>query len=474
VAGKADARGTWSRLLKGVWLSDGPRQGAGASGGSSSRGDSTWLEIVLSEGKETAKNPPDARQAGPQGPAAESASASARPPARPPARAARASPSQAGRADAPPPWPARLPQTEPARRGAAPVNDPRLVHAAVDVTEKRPPSPKRTWRIRLHCPALGPRPSSPAQFPPCCAFPGHSDPLLGRPFAPVRQPCWDERGEPVALGRGLPSSSAKLTGLLTGAAGGRAAGKRGGPLGHGFSRGGRRRSRPRWWPAASGRRRFLGGTPRLAARHARLRRWARRGRAVSAGVALFTAFRTARAGRRRLRISRAACRARRSTWRATTAAVGGARGFRDAAAGAARAAGNHLFRLRPGADAARTGEAGGALGGAMPRLVGDADGVRAVGICFSCVTRVEDGPTAGITAGCAVEGPVFRRGPGWRGRGEARTFHHRGTKDTKDSQRNSLCHLCVLRAFCGESSCNGPLRSSFHFPALVGPVLKAR
>jgi dihydroorotate dehydrogenase electron transfer subunit len=103
-----------------------------------------------------------------------------------------------------------------------------LVHAAVDVLENVPLA-RGTYRIRFRCPDLA-RTIRPGQFL-MIRLPGHSDPLLGRPFA-LYDTVLNDRGEPDALDV-VYLVVGKLTGLLAGLR----AGDRvevWGPLGNGF------------------------------------------------------------------------------------------------------------------------------------------------------------------------------------------------------------------------------------------------
>src|SRR6516225_5545956 len=103
-----------------------------------------------------------------------------------------------------------------------------LVHAAV-VVEENVLLARQTYRIRLHCPELA-RSIRPGQFL-MLRLPGHSDPLLGRPFA-LYDTVLDDRGEPVALDV-VYLIVGRLTGLLAAVR----AGERvevWGPLGNGF------------------------------------------------------------------------------------------------------------------------------------------------------------------------------------------------------------------------------------------------
>jgi dihydroorotate dehydrogenase electron transfer subunit len=103
-----------------------------------------------------------------------------------------------------------------------------LVHAPTDVLENVPLA-RATYRIRLRCPELA-RAIRPGQFL-MLRLPGHSDPLLGRPFA-LYDTVLDEREEPVAVDV-VYLVVGKLTGLLAALR----AGDRvevWGPLGNGF------------------------------------------------------------------------------------------------------------------------------------------------------------------------------------------------------------------------------------------------
>jgi dihydroorotate dehydrogenase electron transfer subunit len=103
-----------------------------------------------------------------------------------------------------------------------------LVHAAVPVRENVLLA-ERTWRIRLECPALA-RAIRPGQFL-MLRLPGHSDPLLGRPFA-LYDTVLDDRGDPVAVDV-VYLVIGKLTGLLAQAKAGETL-EVWGPLGNGF------------------------------------------------------------------------------------------------------------------------------------------------------------------------------------------------------------------------------------------------
>lgn len=84
-----------------------------------------------------------------------------------------------------------------------------LVHAAVEVRENILLA-RRTYRIRLHCPELA-RAIRPGQFV-MIRLPGHSDPLLGRPFA-LYDTVLDDAGQPFAIDV-VYLVIGKLTGLL--------------------------------------------------------------------------------------------------------------------------------------------------------------------------------------------------------------------------------------------------------------------
>src|ERR1700676_4731685 len=105
---------------------------------------------------------------------------------------------------------------------------PNLVHAAAPVVENVLLA-ERTWRIRLECPALA-RAILPGQFL-MLRLPGHTDPLLGRPFA-LYDTVLDAHGEPVALDV-VYLVVGKLTGLLADVKAGETV-EVWGPLGNGF------------------------------------------------------------------------------------------------------------------------------------------------------------------------------------------------------------------------------------------------
>lgn len=103
-----------------------------------------------------------------------------------------------------------------------------LVHANVTVGENVLLA-ERTWRIRLESPALA-RAILPGQFL-MLRLPGHSDPLLGRPFA-LYDTVLNDRGEPVAVDI-VYLVIGKLTGLLAEVRAGETV-EVWGPLGNGF------------------------------------------------------------------------------------------------------------------------------------------------------------------------------------------------------------------------------------------------
>jgi dihydroorotate dehydrogenase electron transfer subunit len=84
-----------------------------------------------------------------------------------------------------------------------------LVHAAIEVRENLLLA-RQTYRIRLHCPELA-RAIRPGQFL-MIRLPGHSDPLLGRPFA-LYDTVLDETGQPSTVDV-VYLVVGKLTGLL--------------------------------------------------------------------------------------------------------------------------------------------------------------------------------------------------------------------------------------------------------------------
>jgi dihydroorotate dehydrogenase electron transfer subunit len=103
-----------------------------------------------------------------------------------------------------------------------------LVQATVEVRENVLLA-RQTYRIRLHCPELA-RAIRPGQFL-MLRLPGHSDPLLGRPFA-LYDTVLDETGQPIAVDV-VYLIVGKLTGLLaTHRPGDRV--EVWGPLGNGF------------------------------------------------------------------------------------------------------------------------------------------------------------------------------------------------------------------------------------------------
>jgi dihydroorotate dehydrogenase electron transfer subunit len=103
-----------------------------------------------------------------------------------------------------------------------------LVHAAVPVRENVLLA-RQTYRIRLHCPDLA-RAIRPGQFL-MLRLPGHTDPLLGRPFA-LYDTVLDDHGQPVAVDV-VYLVVGKLTGLLAAVQPGEHV-EVWGPLGNGF------------------------------------------------------------------------------------------------------------------------------------------------------------------------------------------------------------------------------------------------
>ncbi len=84
-----------------------------------------------------------------------------------------------------------------------------LVHASVEVIENVQVA-RQTYRIRLHCPDLA-RSIRPGQFV-MVRLSGHSDPLLGRPFA-LYDTVLDEGGQPAGIDV-VYLIVGKVTGLL--------------------------------------------------------------------------------------------------------------------------------------------------------------------------------------------------------------------------------------------------------------------
>jgi dihydroorotate dehydrogenase electron transfer subunit len=103
-----------------------------------------------------------------------------------------------------------------------------LVHVSVEVSENVQLA-RRTYRIRLHSPELA-RAIRPGQFL-MLRLPGHSDPLLGRPFA-LYDTVLDEAGQPTAVDV-VYLIVGKLTGLLAALRPGDCV-EVWGPLGNGF------------------------------------------------------------------------------------------------------------------------------------------------------------------------------------------------------------------------------------------------
>lgn len=103
-----------------------------------------------------------------------------------------------------------------------------LVHVAVPVRENVLLA-RQTYRIRLHCPELA-RAIRPGQFL-MLRLPGHTDPLLGRPFA-LYDTVLDDHGQAVAVDV-VYLVVGKLTGLLAAVQPGEHV-EVWGPLGNGF------------------------------------------------------------------------------------------------------------------------------------------------------------------------------------------------------------------------------------------------
>jgi dihydroorotate dehydrogenase electron transfer subunit len=103
-----------------------------------------------------------------------------------------------------------------------------FVHATARVRENVLLA-ERTWRIRLECPVLA-EAIRPGQFH-MLRLPGHSDPLLGRPFA-LYDTVLDDHGDATAVDI-VYLVVGKLTGLLAGVRAGDAV-EVWGPLGNGF------------------------------------------------------------------------------------------------------------------------------------------------------------------------------------------------------------------------------------------------
>jgi dihydroorotate dehydrogenase electron transfer subunit len=103
-----------------------------------------------------------------------------------------------------------------------------LVHATVPVVENVPLA-RQTYRVRLHTPEMA-RAIRPGQFL-MIRLPGHSDPLLGRPFA-LYDTVLDDKYEPASLDV-VYLVVGKLTGLLAGLRPGDGV-EVWGPLGNGF------------------------------------------------------------------------------------------------------------------------------------------------------------------------------------------------------------------------------------------------
>src|SRR5438105_14432196 len=103
-----------------------------------------------------------------------------------------------------------------------------LVHACIPVVENVLLA-RNTYRIRLHTPALAAA-IRPGQFL-MLRLPGHSDPLLGRPFA-LYDTVLDDSGQPFAVNV-VYLVVGKVTGLLAQARPGDRV-EVWGPLGNGF------------------------------------------------------------------------------------------------------------------------------------------------------------------------------------------------------------------------------------------------
>jgi dihydroorotate dehydrogenase electron transfer subunit len=103
-----------------------------------------------------------------------------------------------------------------------------FVHAAVAVSDNVLLA-RRTYRLRLHCPELA-RVIRPGQFV-MIRLPGHSDPLLGRPFA-LYDTVLDDAGQPSAVDV-VYLIVGKVTGLLATLRPGERV-EVWGPLGNGF------------------------------------------------------------------------------------------------------------------------------------------------------------------------------------------------------------------------------------------------
>ncbi len=103
-----------------------------------------------------------------------------------------------------------------------------IVHAALEVRENVALA-RQTYRLRLHSPDLA-RAIRPGQFL-MIRLPGHSDPLLGRPFA-LYDTVLDSQDQPVAVDV-VYLVVGKLTGLLAALRPGERV-EVWGPLGNGF------------------------------------------------------------------------------------------------------------------------------------------------------------------------------------------------------------------------------------------------
>src|SRR5262249_23741603 len=133
------------------------------------------------------------------------------PPRPPAARQGAATQARGTGPPAPHPRPGRTAGRAPgglAPTGAAPDMT-GLVHAAVEVRENVTLA-RQTYCVRLHTPELA-RAIRPGQFL-MIRLPGHTDPLLGRPFA-LYDTALDEHGRPVAVDV-VYLVVGKVTGLL--------------------------------------------------------------------------------------------------------------------------------------------------------------------------------------------------------------------------------------------------------------------
>ena len=266
-----------------------------------------------------------------------------------------------------------------------------IVHAAVEVRENVLLA-RQTYRIRLHCPELA-RAIRPGQFL-MIRLPGHSDPLLGRPFA-LYDTVLDEAGQPVAVDV-VYLVVGKLTGLLATLRPGERV-EVWGPLGNGF---------PDFHDldhialVAGG----IGQTPFLA--HVRdllgTRGYGGRPpRRVAQRVSLYYGVRTAdlAAGVEDFRAAGATVH---------LASDDGTLGFHGFVTQllATHAAAATSRRLRSRTDAASAGAAWPRRWGVPCHLSLETPMACGVGICFSCVTRVRTAEGWDYRRVC-VDGPIF-------------------------------------------------------------------